>query len=291
MRTGRRGRAARGTARVRVPISAAPRELDDARHARAISRCRPRRAGWCRSSQVARRASRGRARALVNRRRRRSGASSSASTCAAPISGAVVAARRRGWPARVAAAVGLPRSCGAASTSSCRRRHARLAVVVPVVLAADPRRALSRPFGRLGPALVIFINVPFACVGGALALALARHAALDLGGDRLHRALRHRRASTASCSCRSHARRRRPATLASIAAANAARDRARPVLMTALVAALGFVPMVLARGVGAEVQRPSRDRRGRRSGDVDAADAGDPPVALPAAARARSIPT
>jgi cobalt-zinc-cadmium resistance protein CzcA len=40
------------------------------------------------------------------------------------------------------------------------------------------------------------------------------------------------------------------------AAEHAARTRARPVLMTALVAALGFLPMVLARGVGAEVQRP-----------------------------------
>jgi cobalt-zinc-cadmium resistance protein CzcA len=30
----------------------------------------------------------------------------------------------------------------------------------------------------------------------------------------------------------------------------------RPVLVTALVAALGFVPMALAQGVGAEVQRP-----------------------------------
>jgi cobalt-zinc-cadmium resistance protein CzcA len=36
----------------------------------------------------------------------------------------------------------------------------------------------------------------------------------------------------------------------------AARSRLRPVLMTALVAALGFVPMMLATGVGAEVQRP-----------------------------------
>jgi heavy metal efflux system protein len=36
----------------------------------------------------------------------------------------------------------------------------------------------------------------------------------------------------------------------------AARERSRPVLMTALVAALGFVPMMLATGVGAEVQRP-----------------------------------
>ena len=32
--------------------------------------------------------------------------------------------------------------------------------------------------------------------------------------------------------------------------------RLRPVLMTALVAAFGFVPMALASGMGAEVQRP-----------------------------------
>jgi heavy metal efflux system protein len=40
------------------------------------------------------------------------------------------------------------------------------------------------------------------------------------------------------------------------AAHAAARERMRPVMMTALVAALGFVPMALATGVGAEVQRP-----------------------------------
>jgi cobalt-zinc-cadmium resistance protein CzcA len=34
------------------------------------------------------------------------------------------------------------------------------------------------------------------------------------------------------------------------------RTRLRPVLMTALVASLGFVPMALATGTGAEVQRP-----------------------------------
>jgi cobalt-zinc-cadmium resistance protein CzcA len=33
-------------------------------------------------------------------------------------------------------------------------------------------------------------------------------------------------------------------------------DRLRPVLMTALVASLGFVPMALSHSAGAEVQRP-----------------------------------
>jgi cobalt-zinc-cadmium resistance protein CzcA len=36
----------------------------------------------------------------------------------------------------------------------------------------------------------------------------------------------------------------------------AADERLRPVLMTALVASLGFVPMALNTGFGAEVQRP-----------------------------------
>ena len=35
-----------------------------------------------------------------------------------------------------------------------------------------------------------------------------------------------------------------------------AKTRLRPVLMTALVASLGFVPMAIARSTGAEVQRP-----------------------------------
>jgi cobalt-zinc-cadmium resistance protein CzcA len=37
---------------------------------------------------------------------------------------------------------------------------------------------------------------------------------------------------------------------------NGAMLRLRPVLMTALVASLGFIPMALATGTGAEVQKP-----------------------------------
>jgi cobalt-zinc-cadmium resistance protein CzcA len=40
------------------------------------------------------------------------------------------------------------------------------------------------------------------------------------------------------------------------AALEAGATRLRPVLMTALVASLGFVPMAFNTGVGAEVQRP-----------------------------------
>ena len=40
------------------------------------------------------------------------------------------------------------------------------------------------------------------------------------------------------------------------AATGGARERLRPVLMTALVASLGFVPVALSHGTGAEVQRP-----------------------------------
>jgi cobalt-zinc-cadmium resistance protein CzcA len=41
-----------------------------------------------------------------------------------------------------------------------------------------------------------------------------------------------------------------------LAALAIALTRLRPVLMTALVASLGFVPMALATGTGSEVQRP-----------------------------------
>ena len=40
------------------------------------------------------------------------------------------------------------------------------------------------------------------------------------------------------------------------AAVEGARSRLRPVLMTALVASLGFIPMAFSHGAGAEIQRP-----------------------------------
>ena len=52
-------------------------------------------------------------------------------------------------------------------------------------------------------------------------------------------------------------RQNRAAGMDSIASVERAADRRlRPVLMTALVASVGFIPMALNTGIGAEVQRP-----------------------------------
>ena len=59
-----------------------------------------------------------------------------------------------------------------------------------------------------------------------------------------------------------------------------AATRLKPVMMTALVAALGFVPMALSHGAGAEVQRPARERRHRRHHHLDAPDPDRPPDPL-----------
>ena len=132
--------------------------------------------------------------------------------------------------------------------------RARLSVVVPAVLVGIVL-VLMLVFGRVRPAAIIFLNVPFAVVGGAVALwsrgmpisisaaigfiALSGIAVLN-GVVLMSTLLGHQRAGMEA----------RPA------ARQAALERMRPVMMTALVAALGFVPMAIATGVGAEVQRP-----------------------------------
>jgi cobalt-zinc-cadmium resistance protein CzcA len=130
----------------------------------------------------------------------------------------------------------------------------RLALVVPVVLALI-LLVLAATFSRLKPAAVIFMLVPFACVGGVAALT-ARGLPISLpaaigfialsGIAVMNGVVWMTRALELLDEGRDVA----------LAAKEAALVRARPVLMTALVAAFGFLPMMLAHGVGAEVQRP-----------------------------------
>lgn len=134
------------------------------------------------------------------------------------------------------------------------RARERLMVVVPLVLALIVV-LLFLTYGNIRDAARVFLGVPFAVIGGVAALwirgmpfsisaavgfiALSGVAVL---GDMVL-VSRIRQLLALGRSVRD-------------AVEEACLTRLRPVLMTALVAALGFVPMAFNQGVGAEVQRP-----------------------------------
>lgn len=110
-------------------------------------------------------------------------------------------------------------------------------------------------FGSLRPALLIYLNVPFAATGGILAL-LARGMPFSISAAVGFIAL-FGVAVLNGVVLISYIRQLASAGMSlSRAAVEGARTRLRPVLMTALVASLGFVPMAIATSAGAEVQRP-----------------------------------
>ena len=114
---------------------------------------------------------------------------------------------------------------------------------------------LSLIFGTLRPAFLIFLNVPLALSGGIFALwirglplsisatvgFIALFGIAVLNGVVLVSRIRTLEGQGLSLEQ---------------AVTQGALDRLRPVLMTALVASLGFLPMALATTMGAEVQRP-----------------------------------
>ncbi len=134
------------------------------------------------------------------------------------------------------------------------RAEARLLVVVPLALGLI-FLLLYITYGRLLDAARVFTGVPFAAVGGILALWLrgmpfsisaavgfiALSGVAVLGDMVLVSTIRRRLASGLPLRA---------------AIESAAGERLRPVVMTALVASLGFVPMAVNTGIGAEVQRP-----------------------------------
>ncbi|MGB2944498.1 MAG: efflux RND transporter permease subunit, partial [Nitrospira sp.] len=114
---------------------------------------------------------------------------------------------------------------------------------------------LSVIFGAMRPALLIFLNVPLALSGGILALWL-RGLPLSISAIIGFIALFGIAVLNAVVLV-SHIRRlEAEGASTGEAVVQGAMDRLRPVLMTALVASLGFLPMALATSMGAEVQRP-----------------------------------
>ena len=132
--------------------------------------------------------------------------------------------------------------------------RARLLVVVPVALGLI-FFMLWMAFRALRPAFLIFFNIPFAAVGGVLALwvrGIPFSISAGVGFIALFGVAVLNGLVLLTFSHQLEVQGEPPAS----AIAKAAEVRLRPVLMTALVAALGFVPMALSTAPGSEVQRP-----------------------------------
>lgn len=130
----------------------------------------------------------------------------------------------------------------------------RLLIVVPMVLALI-LGLLFITYRDFRDAALVFAGVPFAAVGGVTALWI-RGMPLSISAAVGFIALSGV-AVLGEMVLVSHIRLLRARGFGLMEAVEeASRTRLRPVLMTALVAAFGFVPMALSTGMGAEVQRP-----------------------------------
>jgi cobalt-zinc-cadmium resistance protein CzcA len=131
----------------------------------------------------------------------------------------------------------------------------RLLVAVPLALFLI-FGLLYGAFGSLRPASLIFLNVPMAATGGILAL-LARGMPFSISAGVGFIALFGVAVLNGVVLVSFIRKLEKEDSLGPAQAAlRAAEVRMRPVLMTALVASLGFVPMALATGAGSEVQKP-----------------------------------
>ena len=130
----------------------------------------------------------------------------------------------------------------------------RLQIVVPVALLLVFTLLLMM-FNNVRDGLVVFTGIPFALTGGVVALWL-RDIPLSISAGVGFIALSGVAVLNGLVMISFIRILREEGRGLDAAIREGALTRLRPVLMTALVASLGFVPMALATGTGAEVQRP-----------------------------------
>lgn len=135
-----------------------------------------------------------------------------------------------------------------------RRATKRLAVIVPasVVLIFI---LLFSAFGSVKYATLVLANLPFALIGGIVALAL-RHINFSVSAAVGFIALFGISVQNGVLLVTEFNRLRHEGHSTRDALRLGTDDRLRPVVMTALMAALGLLPAALSRGVGAETTRP-----------------------------------
>ncbi|GAB3384941.1 CusA/CzcA family heavy metal efflux RND transporter [Massilia varians] len=130
----------------------------------------------------------------------------------------------------------------------------RLQIVVPLALFIV-FTLLFAMFGNVKDGLLVFTGIPFALTGGVIALAL-RGIPLSISAAVGFIALSGVAVLNGLVMISYIRTLREEGMDLDTAITHGALTRLRPVLMTALVASLGFVPMAIATGTGAEVQRP-----------------------------------
>jgi heavy metal efflux system protein len=130
----------------------------------------------------------------------------------------------------------------------------RLAFVVPLTLILI-FLLLYTTFNAVRPAILIYLNIPFAVTGGLLAL-LVRGMPLSISAAVGFIALFGVAVLNGLVLVAYILKLRQDGLPPAQAAHDAAHVRLRPVLTTALVASLGFLPMAFSTGAGAEVQKP-----------------------------------
>ncbi len=130
----------------------------------------------------------------------------------------------------------------------------RLVIAVPVTLLLI-FIFLFLNFKKILPAAIIFLNVPLAATGGILALFL-RGMPFSISAGVGFIALFGIAVLNGVVLLTYISQLREDGTPLRDAVRVGAETRLRPVLMTALVASLGFLPMAFSQGAGAEVQRP-----------------------------------
>ncbi|ODJ89889.1 cation transporter [Pseudomonas viridiflava] len=130
----------------------------------------------------------------------------------------------------------------------------RLQIVVPVALLLV-LALLFLMFNNLKDGLLVFTGIPFALTGGVMALWL-RDIPLSISAGVGFIALSGVAVLNGLVMISFIRNLREDGRSLHDAITEGALTRLRPVLMTALVASLGFIPMALATGTGAEVQSP-----------------------------------
>jgi cobalt-zinc-cadmium resistance protein CzcA len=135
-----------------------------------------------------------------------------------------------------------------------QRAMARLAIIVPIVLLVIVG-FLYASFGNGRQALLVMLNVPFALVGGIAALWL-RGLNLNLSASVGFIALFGIAVLNGVVLIAYINQLRDQGKPLDQSVREGAEVRLRPVLMTALVASVGFIPMATSTSAGSEVQRP-----------------------------------